>query len=79
MRFSQDSLDRSSNLTLALTRSHYPIMGVSRTKEEVVVDYSDEKFDELLTNSQAIEVEILEDIDVLLFDFWSPAMDFQVL
>jgi hypothetical protein len=54
-------------------------MGVSRTKEEVVVDYSDEKFDELLTNSQAIEVEILEDIDVLLFDFWSPTMDFQVL
>jgi hypothetical protein len=45
------------------------------------VDYSDEKFDELLTktNDIYIEVESLEDIDVLLFDFWSPAMDFQVL
>jgi hypothetical protein len=57
-------MEQTSILTLALTRFHYPTMDISRVRKEVVADFSNAQFDELLNDCKATIVEIVEDIDM---------------
>jgi hypothetical protein len=59
-------MEWASTLSLALTRSHYPTMDISRVNEGVATDCSNEKFYELFDDSKAATSEIVEDIDVIV-------------
>jgi hypothetical protein len=52
-------MERTSTLSLALTRSHYHSMDISRVKEGVATDCSNEKFYELFADSKAATSKIV--------------------
>jgi hypothetical protein len=62
--FTQVSMEKASALTLALTRSHYPTIDITRVQEAVATDFSDDRLEDFFNESNSVVTEIIEDIEL---------------
>jgi hypothetical protein len=59
-------MEEASTTTLAMTKSHYPGMELSRVQEGWVVDFDEDKVDDLMKEVKPRTTDIVLDKDVTL-------------